>query len=72
MHCGALQCILGGFPKNGPESVFLIIFVLIVLVGPKLGPVHPQKKLATRVSIIWICAVKCTIDCALKHRLLQV
>ena len=27
---------------------------------------HPQTKLATRVSIIWICAVKCTIDCALK------
>ena len=27
---------------------------------------HLQKKLATRVSIFWICEVKCTIDCALK------
>ena len=34
MHCGALQCIWGGFPKNGPASVFLIKFVLIVSVGP--------------------------------------
>ena len=38
-----------------------------MLIGPKSGLLHPPKKLTTLVSIFWICAVKCTIDCALKH-----
>ena len=64
MHCGALQCILGGFPKKEAHECFLITFYIDSITGTKIWSWAPPKKLATRISIFWICAVKRTIDCA--------
>ena len=63
-----LQCIFGGFPTNGPASVFLIILCINSVIWPKIKSCSPpQKNGDACFHILDLCSQMYDLLCTLTY-----